>query len=73
MKYTAPEGDGAAMLVELENDSNVYSKGKCALDDFHDISQESQRTVCCAAREALFIMKFKPVMTGSRFLKNPVM
>ena len=43
VKYTAPEGDGAAMLVELENDSNVYSKGKCALDDFHDISQESQR------------------------------
>ena len=43
VKYTAPESDGAAMLVELENDSNVYSKGKCALDDFHDISQESQR------------------------------
>lgn len=43
VKYTAPEGDGAAMLVELENNSNVYSKGKCALDDFHDISQESQR------------------------------
>lgn len=43
VKYVAPEGDGADMLVELENDSRVYSNGKCTLDDFNNTSQENRR------------------------------